>query len=181
MRGTSPSFTSPWPLAEQLPAPYQGDDFTEQFLSAFDDGLAPILATLDSLDAYFDPALAPPDFLAWLASWVGIELNQNWSPAQQRRLVATAVEVLHWQGTATGLALLLQRFLGIDPDAVTVEDTGGVTWSVTPRGTPPGSHPPSVHVRVEVPEDDPLDERRLRRLVGATVPAHVAHDVEVVS
>lgn len=180
MRGTNASFTNPWPLAAQLPAPYQGDEFTEHFLSALDDGLAPILATLDSLDAYFDPALAPPDFLAWLATWVGIDLNENWSDAQQRRLLATAVDALQWQGTATGLALLLHRFLGVDPDDVIVEDTGGVAWSVTPQGSLPGAHPPAVQVRIAVPEDDELDVARLRRLVGATVPAHVAHEVEVV-
>jgi phage tail-like protein len=32
--------------------------------------LAPVVATIDCLGAYLDPALTPEDFLRWLGGWV---------------------------------------------------------------------------------------------------------------
>jgi phage tail-like protein len=95
-----------------MPAPFQGDSFTERFLSAFDDIIAPVLTTLDTIDAYLDPWLTPPDFLPWLAGWVGAELDENWSEQQQRRLVATAVDLLQWRGTRRGTVELIRGRTG---------------------------------------------------------------------
>ena len=42
------------------------------------------MSTLDCLEYYIDPALAPSDFLDWLGSWVGILLDESW-PVERRR------------------------------------------------------------------------------------------------
>ncbi|MBW3578951.1 MAG: phage tail protein [Actinobacteria bacterium] len=181
MRGTVEGLINPHPLATALPAVYQGEGFTERFLSAFDDALAPVMSTLENLDAYLDPSLCPPDFLPWLAGWVGLELDENWTLAQQRRLVATTVELLQWRGTRRGLVELIQRFLGIGEDHIEVTDSGGVTWSVAPGSAPPVSTPPTLKVRVRVASPDEVDDRRLEHLVAASTPAHVTYEVEVVA
>ncbi len=178
MRGLVDDLPNPNPLVTALPAPFQGQPFTERFLSAFDDAVAPILLTLDTMDAYLDPALTPPDFLPWLAGWVGLELDENWSLHQQRRMVGQAVELLRWRGTRRGTSSLIEDYLGISADRIEIEDTGGVAWSPTPDADPPGSAPPSVRVRVRVGEDE-IDVRRLERLVAAAIPAHVAWEIEV--
>lgn len=181
MRGMVDGLANPFPLAFSMPTPYQGDSFTERFLSVFDDILAPVLTTLDTFDAYLDPSLTPPDFLPWLANWVGIEIDENWSEEQQRRLIATAIELLQWRGTRRGTIDLIHRFLGIDADRIEVVDSGGVSWSVTPGGPVPGTTPATLTVRVEVADPDAVDARRLEQLIAMSEPAHVASKVEVVA
>lgn len=178
MRATIAGLVNPHPLVTELPAAWQGQEFTTHFLTAFDDALAPIMTTIDTFDAYLDPALAPPDFLPWLAGWLGLELDENWSEQQQRRLVARAVDLLSWQGTHHGTRTLIRHFLGIDPDRIELADSGGVAWSVTPDGAVPGDAPARLQVRVAARD---VDQARLRRLVRDAVPAHVAVDVEVVA
>ena len=56
MRGLVPDLISPHPLGSTLPVVFREDDFTQRFCAGLDDVLAPVIATLDSLPAYFDPA-----------------------------------------------------------------------------------------------------------------------------
>ena len=49
------------PLASFLPAMLQADDFCVRFTQGLDPVLAPVLATIDNLDAYLDPWLTPPE------------------------------------------------------------------------------------------------------------------------
>jgi phage tail-like protein len=180
MRGMIPGLVNPYPLVAAMPAAYQESLFTEGFLSVFDEIYAPVLTTLDNIDSYLDPLLCPVDFLPWLASWLGVELDENWSEEQQRRLLATAVELLQWRGTRRGTIELIRNFLDIEPDRIEVEDSGGVAWSVTPGGAMPGSPRPTLTVRVQATEDE-IDRKRLERLVAESEPAHVFSTVEIVA
>src|SRR5215468_4745376 len=101
--GMQSRLDSPHPLREQLPAVYLDDDFTVRFTYAFDEVLAPLFATLDCLSAYLDPRLAPDDFVTWLAGWVAFPVDEGWTLAQRRELVARAVELHRWRGTPRGL------------------------------------------------------------------------------
>ena len=94
MRAAVAGLPTPHPLAARLPAVFLDDPspvatggFTQRFVSAFDEVLAPVFATLDCFDAYLDPGLAPDDFVAWLAGWVALDLDDGWTPAQCRELV----------------------------------------------------------------------------------------------
>ena len=71
MRGMVRDLETPMPLVTRLPGVYQDSDFTARFVAAFDDGIAPIFATLDNLAAHFDSSTAPADLLAYVGSWVG--------------------------------------------------------------------------------------------------------------
>lgn len=179
MRGTIPGLVNPDPLNLSLPALYQGESFGERFLSVFDDLLAPIQSTLENQSAYLDPYQTAPDFLPWLAGWVGLELDENWAEDQQRRLVAGAVALLQWRGTRRGMVDLICSYLGIGEDQVDVVESGGVSWSPTPNGPVPGEAVPHVKVTVRGLDPDQVDRKRLERLVADGVPAHVAHEVEV--
>lgn len=178
MRGHVDGLATPHPLAERLPALLQQDDLACRFVGGLDDVLAPVVSTLDNLDAYLDPALAPGDFTAWLAGWVGLTLDENWPPARRRALVAGAVELYRWRGTRRGLAEHVRIYTGVTPE---VEDSGGAAWSPVPGGEPPGRPEPEVTVRVRVADPEQVDRGRLDRLVAAAKPAHVAHRVEVVA
>jgi len=176
MRGAVEGLGSPHPLAEYLPALFQEDPFARNLVSAFDPLLAPILSALDNFHAYLDPTLAPPDFLAWLAGWLGIILDETWSLERCRTLVVHAEDLYRRRGTATGLRDQLEIFSG---GLVELSENGGVVWSPVPGGPLPGT--PELGIRIRVLVDDPagVDLERLERLVIAAKPAHVPHQIEV--
>lgn len=178
MRGVVEGMVSRVPIVASLPALFQEDDFICRFLAAFDEGLAPLLCDLDNFEAYLDPYLAPDDFLAWLAGWVGVALDETWPIDRSRALVAEAVQLYRWQGTARGLAHLMRVATGLD---VEVTDSGGVSWSPTPGGELPGSDVAQVTFRVRARPGVAIDERRLDSLVAAAKPAHVPHRIEVIN
>src|SRR4030088_409600 len=94
---------TPHPLASYLPAIYHEDGLYLRFVSAFDTALAPVFARLDNLDAYLDPRLTPPDFLEWLAGWVGFALDERWPLEKRRAFVLHAVDLYRRRGTVRGL------------------------------------------------------------------------------
>ena len=158
---------SPYPIGQALPALYADDGYVQRMTSALDEVLAPVFVTLDCLPAYLDPALAPEDFLRWLAGWVGVEPDERWSTRQLRAIVAVAVRLHRRRGTLSGLAYLLRTLA--DPE-VEVLDTGGCTWSATPNGPLPGSAGAQLMIRVTKGE---VDLEWLRLLAAMSVPAHV--------
>ena len=112
MRGSIAGLASAAPVALRLPGVLQEDEFLQRFVGAFDDGLAPVLATLDCLAAYVDPWLAPQDFLDYLAAWVGVELDDAWTLAQRREIVAGAALVHRRRGTVRGIADAVRLAVG---------------------------------------------------------------------
>jgi phage tail-like protein len=180
-RGTVDGLASPHPLGRFLPGLYQDDDLVQRFTAGLDELLAPVFGVLDSGDAYVDPWLTPLDFLAWLAQWVGVELDRSWPEARQRAFVAQAADLWAWRGTAHGLRRLVEVTTGCRAEVL---ETGGAGWtgSPAPAGALPGSVAPAlvVRVHVHVRGDVDVDLERLDRLVAGAKPAHVPHRVEVV-
>jgi phage tail-like protein len=175
-RGLVPGLVNPHPLGEQLPAVFHGDELAQRLTAALDEVLAPVVSTLDNLDAYVDPDLTPDDFLPWLAGWLGLELDQRWSSAQARAVVAHAVGLFGRRGTLRGLEQIVALRTG---GRVSVRDSGGVSWSRTPGAALPGDPVPSVSVTVTGVPDGPPEVVRIRRIVAAEVPAHVPFTVQV--
>lgn len=178
MRSTVEDLFTATPFGAMLPAIYQEDEFSMRFVGGFDDVLAPIMLTLDCLIDYFDPAVAPTDFLDWLAGWVGIEIDEGWATERRRAAVATAVEMYRMRGTINGLRANLEVLSG---GTVEITDSGGVSWSARPMGDLPGQDSPRLAVRVSLPEE--ATERitkAIDAIVGTAKPAHVVHRVEVV-
>jgi phage tail-like protein len=178
MRGAVANLRNPHPLGRSLPALYQEDDLAQRFLAAFDDVLAPVFCAVDNFAAYLDPALAPPDFLEWLATWVGIRFDDRATETQQRALVAEAVDLYRWRGTVRGLSQAVALATGIEPE---VEESGAAVWSPVPTADADSSVSPAVKIVLRVPDPSSVDRGRLEAVVAATKPAHVAHHVEVVA
>jgi phage tail-like protein len=160
-----------------LPGMYQEDPFARDLTAAFDEILAPVVSSLDNLPAYLDPALAPEDFLEWLAGWVAALVDESWPLEQRRRFVAQAASLHRRRGTLGGLREHLRIFTDGE---VQVEESGSAAWSPTPGTTPPPARPPHVHVRVIVDQGAAVDPVKLDALVAAAKPAHLSHSVEVV-
>jgi phage tail-like protein len=181
MRGTVIGLATPYPLISLLPAVYQEEDpFIGRFTAGLDDVLAPVIATLDSLEAYVDPRLAPEDFLAWLAGWVGVTVNENAPVALHRSTVARAAELHRMRGTVSGLRTTLELLTGGEVEVV---ESGGVAWSDRPGTPAPGDATPWLRVVVRIPADTDWSPAALHAAVEAAVvaakPAHVQHSVEV--
>lgn len=171
-----PGTRTPYPLASVLPGLFQEVGFTMRMCGGLDDILAPAIVTMDCLDAYLDPALTPPDFLEWLAGWVGLSLDQNWSESKRRELVAHAADLYRWQGTVRGVREHVRLYTGSEPE---VTDSGGVSWSARAGGDLPGDPRPDLVVRVTVEGDVSIDESHLDTIVSAAKPAHVPHRLEI--
>ena len=167
---------SPAPVLEALPAIYRSDGVAAGLVAAFDDLLAPVFATLDNLTAYLDPALAPADFVDWLAGWVGLAVDGGWPLERRRALVARTVELYRWRGTVRGLREAVALHTGVEPEIV---EHGAAGWSTEPGAEPPGQAVPHVVVRIPAPEGGELDLARLDAVVRAAKPAHLGHTIEV--
>ena len=178
MRKALPDLPSAAPVGLRLPGVLQEDDLLLRFVQAFDDGFAPVLATLDGLPAYVDPLLAPEDFVDWLAGWVCIDVDDAWTLQQRRDIVAQAAGIHRRRGTARGVADAVRLVVEAD---VEVEETGGTEWSASPGKAMPGSAEPHLLVRVRCERPDDVDARRLDAIIAAVKPAHVPHRVEVLA
>lgn len=178
MRALIPGLEAAHPLGLALPGLFQDDGLAQRLTGALDEVLAPVVSTLDSLDIYFDPALAPADFVAWVGSWVGVIAEDAGPLHRQRALVAQAAELYRWRGTRRGVAEFVRLYTGTEPEII---ESGGVSWSPVPEGAPPGSDEPLLVVRVRLTDPSEVAIRRLDALVAATKPAHIPHRVEVVT
>ena len=165
------------PLIDGMPALFRDDEMLMGMLDGFDDVLAPIHAVVRDMDAYFDPALAPTDFLEWLATWLGVELNARWPLQRRRELLRRAVEVHRMRGTVWGVANAVELYTGIEPEIV---ENGQATGSAAPGGDLPGQRQLGLSVTV-TSDDSNLDPDVIDRIVAATKPAHVPHQVRVVT
>jgi phage tail-like protein len=152
----------------------QEDPVVERLTAALDEVLAPALASLNCLPAYLDPKLAPEDFLAGLASWVGVLVNEDWPEQQRRDAVVHAVELHRCRGTAWGLQWQLDL---MTEGRAQVTDSGKVTWSRTPTNDEP-AQPAELVIKVSGMEAQALEATKA--LVAWAKPAHVPHRIEAV-
>lgn len=176
-RAAVPGLPSRYPIGEQLPALYADDDFAQRFTAGLDTVLAPVFATLDNLPAYLDPRVAPSDFVAWLASWVGAADDPDRPLEQRREAVVRAVELHRWRGTGRGLVEGLRLALGVHAE---VTGDGGATWSSTAGADLPPAPSSGPLVRVWPDrEEQQVDVDRVRAIVRAMCPVHTVCRVEV--
>ncbi|MFD8980873.1 phage tail protein [Streptomyces sp. NPDC059564] len=176
-RAAVPGLPSRYPIGEQLPALYAEDDFAQRFTAGLDTVLAPVFSTLDNLSSYFDPRLAPADFLSWLATWVGGMDDPRWPVGLRREAVARAVELHRWRGTRRGLVEALRLVLGVSAE---VSGDGGAAWSRTAGAELPAAPSDEVLVRVwPRPGGEPVDADRVRALLRTLCPVHTVCRVEV--
>jgi phage tail-like protein len=164
---------------QYLPTPYQGDAFLGRFLRIFESILGPIEQTIDGVSNYFDPHLTPIETLPWLASWIGVELDENWPVAQRRELLVEAAELLRRQGTRHALREHLRLYVGQPP--LIVENFSGLRLGqdgVLGVNSRLGALEPHT-IGVTVVTDHDVDEQVLRGIVEAQKPAHVGYTLEV--
>lgn len=153
-----------------LPSFLGGNEFLGRFLLIFEHVLTPLDRQIDQLYQYFDPRLAPPDSLPWLASWLGLVLDERWPEGQRRELIRAAVELYEWRGTRRGLSEFLRLYTGFTPEIIE-------------PGTGKGAKADQAHrfiVRIKSSEPDKLDRALLMSIIDLEKPAHAGYKLEVV-
>src|SRR5262249_3509327 len=88
-----------------IPPAYREDPvsaaFLERFLSLFESVFHGIELEIDQLHRFFDPKLAPPGFLPWLASWINLSVDDDLPTDRVRRLIRRAPDLYGRKGTPT--------------------------------------------------------------------------------
>lgn len=107
-----------------LPAVYQADftskAFLESFLSIFETFFSNMDDKIFSFSKYIDARSTPDDFLPWLASWVGLRLDQRWSNEDVRRFIEEAPDLYKKRGTRDGLEKILLTYLNTDKSNIMI-------------------------------------------------------------
>ncbi len=155
-----------------LPAIYSADDFMGRFLMIFESILSPIDRTVGNLHYYFDAQMTPPELLPWLASWLGLVLDERWPEVQRRALILAAVELYQWRGTRRGLSEFLRLYTGLTPEIIE-HGVGrrGATEADVFRFT----------VRLRVADPAVVDRTVVEAVIEAEKPAHTGYTLEIVA
>jgi phage tail-like protein len=166
---------SGWLLA-QLPQSMVRDPVLAGFVLGCEETVDSVVRHLDDLEYKLDIELASPEMIAYLAGWLGIEL-QALTPADseegrvaQRRLIRAVGENLGRRGTAIGLETLLAALTG---GRAEVSDSGGIFGPDDPVPAPD----PTVRVRLD--HVGRLSERQIRAVIENELPIGVGYTLTV--
>lgn len=107
-------------LREYLPAVYRDDPVSASFLDRFlanPEGLFTALeGEIERAETLFDVRTAPPEYLEWLAGWLGAVLDPEWEDARRRLFLAHAERLFRFRGTPAGLIAAIRLALDPCPD-----------------------------------------------------------------
>jgi phage tail-like protein len=95
-----------------LPAVYQEDpasrEFLQRFLSMFETVFSGLEATVERIPELFDPEHTPKEFLDWLAQWLNLGMEEDWSSEVKSRLIRQAASLYQKKGRPDGLAEFIE-------------------------------------------------------------------------
>lgn len=170
-------------LLDLLPAVFgagHDGDFLGRYLLIFETILDQYDQLIAGLPERFDPSVAPESFLPWLASWVGLVLDDGWPVARQRAVLARSMELHRRRGTVRGLTEHIQLYTGYKPEIV---EQGGsmILGPDTQLGyqTVLGRGDQAFHFSVvlRVPDPSRFERSRLRTIIEAQRPAHATYSL----
>jgi phage tail-like protein len=106
---------------EHLPAIYRrsdavGRNLVRELCFVFEHMFDSVEVNLIDGWRFYDPHVAPVDFLDWLAGWSAFTLDLDWPEPEKRALIKRAVDLYRIRGTKRGLSLFLKLFTGHEPD-----------------------------------------------------------------
>jgi phage tail-like protein len=166
--GHTPLYPPGW-LVGQLPMGMREDDFFVRFATIFERVAETVRAGADSVDFIADPAVTALPMLAYLGTWMGVDLvDPRLEPEAQRKIVRTLGSTLTRRGTAAALTELLEALTG---SPVQVVDPGAVI-SDEPV---PTSHPVQIHLT----SCGHLRPQEIEAIIRDEVPVHIAVEIHL--
>ncbi len=181
-------------VSKNLPGIYhhESQEFLWRYLMLFDKWWLQIEALLAHLPYYFDVHMAPSeDFLAWLASWVGLIWDSRLSTRRQQALLLEMIKLYRKRGTKQGLQRYLQICLEVADDEVerriqiTENPVGNFVLGAEATdlgnnlivGQMDGERCKFI-VSLDWPQpDQKLDEMIIREIIEAWKPAHTVYEL----
>jgi phage tail-like protein len=154
-----------------MPTVYGTSGFIGRFLLIFESILTPVDRQIGNLPYYFDPRMAPPDFLPWLAGWLGLVLDERWPEGQRRELIRSAVDLYDWRGTRRGVSEFLRLYTGYLPEIV--EPGVGAKSAKTDQAF-------RFIVRIKTPEPDKVNRELVQTIIEMEKPAQAGYTLEVI-
>jgi phage tail-like protein len=155
-------------LVSQLPAGMLEDRFFVRLAALFQELATSLVEDADNVANAIDATVAPPEFVRWLDSWIGLEpLDSALPEPVQRRMVRQGGQNLAWRGTHRALKDTLELVTG---GPVTIEDSGGIG-----RAGTIGERSPFV--RVQVTSTGWMSESGLVAAVSDHIPVSVDFEV----
>ena len=174
---------------QNLPEIYYEDDFTSRFLMLFESFWKPINKQIEQIDNYFDPDLTPPEFIPWLASWIGLPLDASLPIERMRALIKEAIMLFQCRGTKKALSTYLKIYT--DGQVNIIEHrarnftlgTDATLGMDIALGTENQTN--AVNIDLHVPNSElnrtgyseNLYQRKMAELVRAMVPAHTVYNI----
>lgn len=107
-------------LQHYLPAVYREEPHSASFLDRYLANAEGIFSTVEDriarAEAYFDSRTVPGESLAWLASWLGAALEEDWDEPRKRLFIENAPLLFRWRGTLIGMRALIRLATEPCPD-----------------------------------------------------------------
>jgi phage tail-like protein len=180
-----------------LPEIYEQDDFMGRFLMLFESFWAPIQNQIAAAPEYLEPRMTPAIFVPWLASWLGLELDDRWPEDRQRQLVRSAIWLLRQRGTKQALRQYLEIYTG---GQVKITEHRAADFRLGSSGKlglgvalGTGNHPHTFTVRILLPAEPSsgmeeegaaqlqIQRRMIEAIIGAEKPAHTTYTLKITS
>ena len=171
-----------------LPEIYESDDFTSRFLMLFESFWKPISSQIDHVETYFDPLLTPDDFLPWLASWLGLPIDNQLPIERNRMLIESAMELSQRRGTISAFKKYLEIYTAGHVEIVERRAKNfvlgnaslGVVVALGKKNSPN-----SVSIKLNIPMDElertkytpEMYQRKMNEIIRTQIPAHVTYDL----
>ena len=104
---------------DYLPQVYRGADsvnsFLARFISVFQSPYVDLEDDMDQMPVRCDPAVAPPEFLQWLAESLAVSDRHLWSEERLRVFLKNAVRLYRIKGTRAALREVIELYTGQTP------------------------------------------------------------------
>jgi phage tail-like protein len=103
-------------LLRRLPRAFSRDEpdasFLRRYLAIFDGLVTELENRAAHREILLDPHGTPEEMLPWLASFLGLALDERWPVPARRTLVREAARLFRYRGTIWGLSRFLEIYLG---------------------------------------------------------------------
>jgi phage tail-like protein len=90
-------------------------DFLRRYLAILDGTLSELEARATDRHVLVDPRSAPAEILPWLASFLGLAVDERWPEPRVRLLIAETASLFRLRGTRWSLERMLELLTGIRP------------------------------------------------------------------
>lgn len=183
---SKPSWMRYLPSIYQSGALTEQSDFLHRFLRVFQHLHEDVRQKAEDVHRLFHPLEAPPGFLPWLASWVALTVEPDWSEERKRRVIRKSAALYGIRGTRYALEQLIDIFVDIEPAIRENEfpfhgfrvgsSRVGVDSMVLPRVNL--AHCFVVRLPVQESEIDDNELVKLHQVIQQEKPAHTMYCIQ---